>query len=85
MKKEYHFARGRRAVLGAPPRKVRVTMRIDDDILQWFRAQVHKAGGGNYQTAMNGALRRAMESSEGHVSAKEHSGPRTLTALMFKM
>ena len=36
------------------------------NILQWFRAQVHKAGGGSYQTAMNEALRRAMESSEGH-------------------
>ena len=94
MKKEYDFSRGRRgAVLGAPPGKTRITIRIDDDILQWFRAQVHKAGGGSYQTAMNEALRRAMESSEGHVSAEKDSGPplnqrpetgRTLTALMFK-
>ena len=37
------------------------------NILQWFRAQVHKAGGGSYQTAMNEALRRAMDSSEGQV------------------
>jgi hypothetical protein len=70
--------------------KIRITFRIDDDILQWFRAQRHKAGGGSYQTAMNEALRRAMESSEGHVD--EHSGPpsqradtgRTLTALRFR-
>jgi hypothetical protein len=68
MKKEYDFSRGRRgAVLGAPPGKTRITIRIDNDILQWFRAQVHMAGGGSYQTAMNEALRRAMESSEGHV------------------
>jgi hypothetical protein len=68
MKKEYDFSRGRRGVvLGAPPGKTRITIRIDDDILQWFRAQVHKAGGGSYQTAMNEALRRAMDSSEGHV------------------
>lgn len=68
MKKEYDFSRGRRgAVLGAPPGKTRITIRIDDDILQWFRAQVHKAGGGSYQTAMNEALRRAMDVSEGHV------------------
>ena len=68
-----------------------ITLRIDDDVLQWFRAEMRKAGGGSYQTAMNEALRRAMESSEGHVD--EHSGPpshqradagRTLTALMFK-
>ncbi len=54
-------------------RKTSVTIRIDDDILQWYRAQMHKASGGSYQTAMNGALRRAMESSQGH--ADEHSGP----------
>jgi BrnA antitoxin of type II toxin-antitoxin system len=68
MKKEYDFSHGRRgAVLGAPPGKTRITIRIDDDILQWFRAQVHKAGGGSYQTAINEALRRTMDSSEGHV------------------
>ena len=27
------------------------------DILQWFREQVHAAGGGNYQTLINSALR----------------------------
>jgi len=68
MKKEYDFSRGRRgAVLGAAPGKTRITIRIDDDILGWFKAQMHKAGGGSYQTAMNETLRRAMESSEGHV------------------
>ena len=74
MRKEYDFSRGRRgAVLGAPPGRTRITIRIDDDILQWFRAQMHKAGGGSYQTAMNEALRRAMESTKDHVD--EHSGP----------
>lgn len=53
--------------MGAAPGKTRITIRIDDDILGWFKAQMHKAGGGSYQTAMNEALRRAMESSEGHV------------------
>jgi hypothetical protein len=68
MKRQYDFSRGRRgAVLSAPPGKTRITIRIDDDILQWFRAQVHKAGGGSYQTAMNEALRKVMESSEGHL------------------
>jgi hypothetical protein len=68
MKKEYDFSHGRRgAVLGAAHSKTRITIRIDNDIVRWFRAQAHKAGGGSYQTAMNEALRRAMESSEGHV------------------
>lgn len=84
MKKEFNFSRGRRgAVRGAPPGKTRITIRIDDDVLQWFRAQVHKAGGGSYQTAMSEALRRAMESPEGRVEKHSEDG-RTLTALMFK-
>ena len=58
MKKEYDFSRGRRgAVIKTPPGKTRITIRIDDDILQWFREQVHAAGGGSYQTLINSALR----------------------------
>ena len=65
MKKEYDFSRGRRgAVLGAAPGKTRITIRIDDDILRWFRKQVHAAGGGNYQTLINNALREYMSSSD---------------------
>ena len=58
MKKEYDFSSGRRGpVLKAPPGKTRVTIRLDDDVLEWFRQQVDDAGGGNYQTLINGALR----------------------------
>jgi len=61
MKKEYDFSKGRRgAVIKTPPGKTRITIRIDDDILEWFRAQVHAAGGGSYQTLMNTALREYM-------------------------
>ncbi len=62
MKKEYDFRKGRRgAVVPLPPGKTRITIRIDDDVLDWFRAQVHAAGGGSYQTLINRALRRHME------------------------
>ncbi len=65
MKKEYDFSRGKRgAVLKAPPGKTRITIRIDNDVLQWFRKQVHAAGGGNYQTLINNALREYMNSSD---------------------
>jgi len=65
MKKQYDFRHGRRgAVVRAPSGKTRITIRIDDDILQWFREQVHKAGGGNYQTLVNDALRSFAESVE---------------------
>ena len=58
MKKEYDFSKGRRdAVVPASPGKTRITIRLDGDILAWFRAQVHAAGGGNYQSLINRALR----------------------------
>jgi uncharacterized protein (DUF4415 family) len=58
MKSEYDFSKGKRgAVIPAPKGKTRITIRIDDDILDWFRNQVESAGGGNYQTLINNALR----------------------------
>ncbi len=58
MKSEYDFSRGKRgAVVAVPAAKTRITIRLDADILRWFRNQVHAAGGGNYQTLINAALR----------------------------
>ena len=58
MRKEYDFSRARRGpVVPVPQGKTRITIRIDDDVLQWFKEQVHAAGGGNYQTLLNAALR----------------------------
>ena len=58
MKKEYDFSKGKRGpVLQPDPNKVRITIRLDADIIEYFKEQVHKAGGGNYQTMINEALR----------------------------
>ncbi|HEU0013750.1 MAG TPA: BrnA antitoxin family protein [Longimicrobium sp.] len=58
MKEEYDFRGGRRGAIDPlPPGKTRITIRIDTDILDWFRAQVMAADGGNYQTMINNALR----------------------------
>jgi len=58
MRKSDDFSKGRRgAVVPVPKGKSRITIRIDDDILDWFREQVNAAGGGNYQTMINAALR----------------------------
>jgi uncharacterized protein (DUF4415 family) len=58
MKSEYDFSKGKRgAVVPALKGKTRITIRIDDDILEWFRGEVEAAGGGNYQTLINLALR----------------------------
>ena len=62
MKKEYDFSQAQRgAVVRIPPGKTRITIRLDDDILDWFRAQVHDLGGGNYQTLINIALREYVQ------------------------
>lgn len=64
MKTEYDFSNAKRgAVVPAPPGKTRVTIRLDDDVLEWFRSEVDKAGGGNYQTLINRTLRDHMNQS----------------------
>lgn len=62
MRKEYDFSRAKRGpVVPVPPGKTRITIRLDDDLLDWFKGQVHAAGGGNYQTLINLALRDYMD------------------------
>lgn len=58
MKSEYDFQGGSRGALDpVPPGKTRITIRLDNDVLEWFRARVEAAGGGNYQSLINAALR----------------------------
>jgi len=65
MKKEHNFSKGKRgAVVPAPKGKTRITIRIDDDILDWFRGEVEAAGGGNYQTLINQALREYLNQQQ---------------------
>ena len=57
MRKEYDFSKGKRGpVVSAPTGKKRITIRLDDEVLEWFKKQVDDAGGGNYQTLINQAL-----------------------------
>jgi uncharacterized protein (DUF4415 family) len=59
MRKEYDFSKGKRGpVIPPQPNKTRITIRIDTDILDWFRNKVYETGGGNYQTMINDALRQ---------------------------
>jgi len=63
MKRNYDFSKGKRGpVVTVPPGKTRITIRLDDDVLDWFRNEAHAAGGGNYQTLINAALREHMSS-----------------------
>ena len=62
MRDEYDFSKAKRGpVIPKQPGKTRITIRLDYDIVEWFKEQVHKAGGGNYQTLMNHALREYTE------------------------
>ncbi len=62
MRNEYDFSKGKRgAVVAAPPGKTRITIRIDNDILEWFRQAVEARGGGSYQTMINKALQQYIE------------------------
>ncbi len=45
------------ALRAAPPGKTRITIRLDDDVLAWFRGQVRAEGGAGYQTLIDLALR----------------------------
>ena len=51
-------------VIHAPKGKTRITIRIDDDILEWFRGEVEAAGGGSYQTLINNALREYLNQQQ---------------------
>ena len=42
--------------------KIRITIRLDGDIIEYFKKQVHDAGGGIYQTLLNEALRLHIQS-----------------------
>ncbi|MFP4101112.1 BrnA antitoxin family protein [Coleofasciculus sp.] len=62
MEAEYDFSQGKRGAIDPTSLgKTRITIRLDNEILAWFREQVHSAGGGNYQTLINEALRQHIQ------------------------
>ena len=59
MKREYDFSKAKRGpVIPVPKGKTRITIRLDEEVIAWFRNQVDRAGGGNYQSLINDALRQ---------------------------
>ena len=59
MRDEYDFSKGQRGPIApVASGKTRITIRLDSDLLDWFKQQVEEAGGGNYQTLINQALRK---------------------------
>jgi uncharacterized protein (DUF4415 family) len=55
--REFDFSHGKRGpVIKPEPGKTKISIRLDNAVLEHFRGLVHKAGGGNYQTLINNAL-----------------------------
>jgi uncharacterized protein (DUF4415 family) len=63
VRKEYDFSKGQRGAVLPSPGKTRITIMLDDDVIEFFRAKAEAMGAG-YQTMINASLRNAM--------AKEH-------------
>lgn len=57
MKKEYDFSKGKRGAVVPQKGKTRITIYIDNDVLEEFRALAEAAGFG-YQTMINDVLRQ---------------------------
>ncbi len=55
--RDIDFSGARRgAVVKTEPGKTKISIRLDNAVLEYFRNIVNKAGGGNYQTLINDAL-----------------------------
>jgi uncharacterized protein (DUF4415 family) len=66
MKERYDFSQGKRGRIVAPPPelrgKTRITIRLDDDLVDYFLKESEASGGATgYQTLINEALRQHME------------------------
>ena len=65
MRKEYDFSKAKRgAAVRVPKGKTRITIRLDDDVVEWFKDRVEESGGGNYQSLINAALREHIGRSD---------------------
>jgi uncharacterized protein (DUF4415 family) len=67
MRKEYDFSKGKRGAVIPSPGKTRITIMLDDDILEFFRAKAEAAGSG-YQTLINAELRAVVAQGTGKES-----------------
>jgi uncharacterized protein (DUF4415 family) len=69
MRDEYDFKNGKRGPVLASPGKTRITMMMDDDIIEAFRVRAEEAGRG-YQTMINAALRAYLAEDDRPITAK---------------
>ncbi len=60
MRKEYDFSRGKRGAVVPSSGKTRITIMLDDEVLEYFRERADSSGTG-YQTMINSALKSAVD------------------------
>ena len=64
MRREYDFSKGKRGAVIPSPGKTRITIMLDDDVIEQFRLRAEAQGVG-YQTRINAALRESLMSEKG--------------------
>ena len=80
--RDIDFSRAKRGPVVKPePGKTKISIRLDNAVLEYFRAVVERAGGGNYQSLINEALlthihQRSMLEAVRQVVKEELSGTR---------
>lgn len=77
MRKQYDFSTGKKGAVLASPGKTRITIMLDDDIIEHYRAKAEAEGTG-YQTMINAALRAALKASR---SKSQEDRPLTVAVL----
>ncbi|WP_287314262.1 BrnA antitoxin family protein [Moorena sp. SIO1G6] len=78
MEAEYDFSKGKRGAIDPMPSgKTRITIPLDNDVLEWFRDQVNLSGGGNYQTLINQVLRQHIQHQLIELEGVQETIPRT--------
>ena len=77
MRDEYDFSKAKRGAVIQSPGKTRITIMLDEDVIEHFRAQAEAEGVG-YQTLINSILRKA---SVGVSKSKPDAKPLTVATL----
>ena len=77
MRKEYDFSKAKRGAIVASPGKTRITIMLDDDVIEFFRSRAESQGTG-YQTMINATLKATVSEEKGKT---RDDGPLTIAVL----
>ncbi len=81
MRKEYDFSKGKRGAVIPSAGKTRITIMLDDDVIEHFREAAEALGTG-YQTMINSALRAAISDAKGKAPKEKPLTASTLRKIL---